>query len=111
MTHVLTTVNGAAPPHINARSSSNANAACAYLPGDIGAFDVHMDTPSYMRTDVGSAYPPMTYAFPRSVTIASWRRAIGNDVIGVHDVTPIFDCSHDDITVPPVVWPTILITF
>ena len=52
MAHVLTVVVGAFPPHTNARSLSNANAACPYLPGDIVAFDVHVDTPSYMRTDV-----------------------------------------------------------
>lgn len=56
--------------------------------------------------------PPMTYAFPSSVTIARAYRAIGSDVIFVHDVTLAFDCSHDDVlTLPYAVQPTIFITF
>src|SRR5689334_10347231 len=105
MTHVLLTDDGADPPHTNARSLSNANAACPILPGDIAAFDVHTDTPSYICTDVESPVPPIANGFPLSVTILRSRATIGSDVIFVHDVTPAFDCSHDDTVTPPVVKP------
>ena len=111
MTHVLTTVGfGAYPPHTNARSSSNANAACACLPGDIAAFTIHTD-PLYMLTDVGVCNPPMAYALPSSVTIARSHTAVGSNAISVHNVTPTFDCSHVATNPPPVVWPTIFYNF
>jgi hypothetical protein len=95
--HVLTiTAPGSCPPHINARSLSSATIACAYRPGDgMFVFDTH-EPPLNMSTSVGVVNPPNVYTLPLSVTNVCAQRALGSDTIGDHDVTPTFDCSHDD---------------
>ena len=104
MTHVLLGADGSLPPHISARSMSNASAWCPYLPGDSGAFVIHA-VPLYIYAKTGFVLPPIAYAFPLSVTIACKLAVVGSDVIFVHDVTPTDDCSQDVVVVSGTIFP------
>src|SRR3569832_1044216 len=106
--HVFTATPDDIPPQSNARSLSNASTLCSARSDGIAALFIHVPgvPPSCISTFVleRAGSPPITYAFPFSVTIVvAAAPGEGSDAMFVHaPFTFAADRSHDISVAEPM---------